>query len=521
MSCVQQRRAAHADTRRCAEVRRDASGIGMVELSGRRSAEQPGRRGRVLLVEDDRDFARLVVDTLAEPPLHLGVRIATDREQAARLLGEERFDLVLLDRGLPDGDGLDLLQDQPVHDLAVPVLVLTADATAASAVAALRAGAVDYLVKSAGALERLATLAPALLAPSRPAHDVRGAAALVGETPVMHGVRELVRRYARSRAPVLVEGETGVGKELVARALHVESERASGPFVAINCGALPEHLVESELFGHVRGAFTGAHRDHGGLVEHAERGTLFLDEIEDLPPSLQGKLLRLLQESEYRPVGATRARRADVRVVAASNADLHAMVRDRRFRRDLFYRLDVLRIVVPPLRQRLDDLPLLLAHLARGVVGRAERRFAAAFVPPSALQLQRLWAHPWPGNVRELGNLVERAGVVAASVGWPAGWATAVGQLERGEATPRSRAAAPLASAADARPRPGRDALLDLLERHRWRRAAAARELGISRVTLWRRMRRHGLTDASEASEASEPSMQGAEDGAEDGADEA
>ena len=467
----------------------------MVGLSGARSTG----RGRVLLVDDDRDFARLVADTLAEPPLDLGVCIATDVAGAARVLAEQRFDLVLLDRGLPDGDGLELLRALPARGLTAPVLVLTADATAASAVSALQAGAVDYVVKSSEAVARLATLAPMLLASHRHAPDQRGAAALVGETPAMHAVRELLRRYARSRASVLIEGETGVGKELVARALHVESERASAAFVPINCGALPEHLVESELFGHVRGAFTGAHRDHAGLVEHAERGTLFLDEIEDLPPSLQGKLLRLLQEGEYRPVGATRARRADVRVVAASNADLHAMVHERRFRRDLFYRLDVLRIVVPPLRERLDDLPVLLAHLARDVMARAERRFAMPFISPSPLQLQRLRMHGWPGNVRELANLVERAAVVAASVGWPGGWAAALQQLDRtsGAATPVLTGASTTADADGAEP-PGRAGLLDLLERHRWRRAAAARELGISRVTLWRRMRRAGLSDPAE-----------------------
>jgi transcriptional regulator with PAS, ATPase and Fis domain len=261
--------------------------------------------------------------------------------------------------------------------------------------------------------------------------------------------------------------------------------------VPINCGALPEHLVESELFGHVRGAFTGAHRDHPGLVEHAERGTLFLDEVEDLPLGLQGKLLRLLQESEYRPVGAMRARRADVRVVAASNAELHALVGERRFRRDLFYRLNVLRLVVPPLRERLGDLPALLVHLAATGVGGEAR--APGFLGPSPEQLAVMRAYAWPGNVRELGNVVERAAVVASSNGWSAGWDAALAQLEASPAHCASDVAAAVpAAGVDADPEERR-ALLRLLERHRWRRAAAAREIGVSRVTLWRRMRRAGL----------------------------
>ncbi|HEY8515772.1 MAG TPA: sigma-54 dependent transcriptional regulator [Candidatus Binatia bacterium] len=468
---------------------------------GGTSARAP--RASVLLVEDDVRFAQLVHATLRAASRAVEVLGAASLADASALLARRRFDLVLVDRGLPDGDGLGAVRDLAVRGAATPVVLLTADATASSAVEAMKAGAVDYLVKGPDVLERLSDLVQAMLATRPQKQDTRGVAALVGDSPAMESVRLQVRRYAQSRACVLVEGETGVGKELVARALHVESPRAGGPFVAVNCGALPEHLVESELFGHVRGAFTGAHRDHTGLVEHAERGTLFLDEVEDLPLALQGKLLRLLQESEYRPVGATRARRADVRIVAASNADLRAMVAERRFRSDLYYRLDVLRIVVPPLRERLDDLPALIAHLAAGT-SVAESRSAAPFVGPTAAQLALLRAHPWPGNVRELANLVERAAVIAQHGGWPAAWTTVLAQRggeprvaePRGVQAPTSAPAmgwcAPSAIESE------REALLRLLERHRWRREAAARELGISRVTLWRRMRRAGfLPDGS------------------------
>ena len=469
------------------------------EERGATGALPPAARGagevaRVLLVEDDDAFASLVTATLVGGSTPIAVRTARDGAEASALLLERSFDLILVDRGLPDGDGLAVLRAHTARGGATPFLLLTADASAASAVEAIKAGAVDYLVKGPDALARLDALATTLLAPRSPTSSGRGADALVGGSAAMESVRVLLRRYARSRAAVLVEGETGVGKELVARALHVESSRAAGPFVPINCGALPEHLVESELFGHVRGAFTGAHRDHAGLVEHAERGTLFLDEVEDLPVGLQGKLLRLLQECEYRPVGATRARRADVRVVAASNAELQALVDERRFRRDLDYRLNVLRLVVPPLRARLDDLPALVAHLAASSAGVSDTRLPG-FVGPGPEQLELLRDYFWPGNVRELANLVERAAVVAAASSWPAGWAAAVAQLGAGGAPSAVVAAlvpsAPLADSEERR------ALLRLLERHRWRREAAARELGVSRVTLWRRMRRVGLHAAA------------------------
>jgi len=454
----------------------------------------------VLLIEDDDVYARLVRDALEQRPDPPRVRVARDLGSALTALGHGSVDLVVLDRGLPDGDGLAVMRTLAARGIEPPFLLLTADASATSAVEAMRAGALDYVVKGPESLARIDALASLLLPGARRGKRT-AAGSLVGGGVAIEGVRTLLRRYARSRACVLVEGETGVGKELVARALHLESPRAQGPFVPINCGALPEHLVESELFGHVRGAFTGAHRDHPGLVEHAEHGTLFLDEVEDLPLALQGKLLRLLQEAEYRPVGSTRARRADVRIVAASNAELHALVEERRFRRDLFYRLNVLRIVVPPLRERLEDLPDLLRHLAGVVAGGADGRLPAGFSVPATEQLAALREHAWPGNVRELANLVERAAVVAAQCGWSAGWNAALVQLRMAPAPPSlpQGGAAPAArlvpDAAE------RDVLLRLLARHRWRREAAARELGVSRVTLWRRMRRAGLTE-SDAREA-------------------
>ncbi|MEY4950960.1 MAG: hypothetical protein RL698_3171 [Pseudomonadota bacterium] len=326
-----------------------------------------------------------------------------------------------------------------------------------------------------------------------PGRRARGGDALVGASESIQRLRADIRCFARSDACVLVEGETGTGKELVARALHEESARAAGPFVPVNCGALPEQLVESELFGHLRGAFTGAHRDHPGLVEAAARGTLFLDEIEDLPPPLQGKLLRLLQEGEYRPLGAVRARSADVRVVAASNAQLAGLVAERRFRSDLFYRLDVLHLEVPPLRARPEDVDPLVAHfLAR--TGRP-RAVATGDLEPPPECLAWMRGQSWPGNVRELANLVERAVVLVAEHGAARGWAVAIsgaGRVAAATAAPPPRPPARFEQAES----PEASALRRLLDRHRWRRDAAAREMGVSRVTLWRRMRRLGLVGA-------------------------
>jgi DNA-binding NtrC family response regulator len=489
-------------------------------VAERRTRGAGERTLSALVVEDDRAYARIVASALVDD-LGWEVEVAGGATEGFAQAAARSFSVAVIDRALPDGDGIALLRRLRAAGRSVPVVVLTADAAPETVVAAMRAGACDYVVKTGAAIALLLrSVASAAVVQARAPATSRGVQSLVGESAVMQRLRATIRQMAASTPCVLIEGETGVGKELVARALHEEGARREGHFVAVTCGGLPEQLVESELFGHVRGAFTGAHRDHPGLVAAAARGTLFLDEIEDLPLVLQGKLLRLLQEGEYRPLGALRTRAAEIRVVAASNEDLHHLVHARSFRSDLFYRLDVLRISVPPLRERPEDIETLIDQFLARIAERTARgedprqREAVRGLRERPLPegvLARLAHHPWPGNVRELGNLVERAVVFAAALGWEAGWhAATTGALAPGQARDEVRDgvrhdARPVGEAtADREQDAAADVLRRLLDRHRWRRSSAASELGISRVTLWRRMRKLGLCGAAPPGEEGE-----------------
>jgi two-component system response regulator AtoC len=357
------------------------------------------------------------------------------------------------------------------------------------AVAAIKAGAADYLVMRDG--ETAAEVARAVAAlmtvghrpPRAGSRATPGALeSLVGRSCAMHQVRERVRTAARTDAHVLIEGETGTGKEVVARAIHALGRRAAGPFVPVNCAAIPETLAESEFFGHARGAFTGAVEARPGALQLAERGTLFLDEVEDLPLLLQAKLLRVVQDREVRPLGGSIGRRVDLRLVAASNRDLARMVERGEFRRDLYYRLRVFVIGLPPLRERREDLPLLIEHF----VGRFNARHGTSFGPPSGSALHALVYHPWPGNVRELENALESLLVQASASGADLDALLRTGVASAGVTL-------------DERTR-----ILRTLEEHRWNRQRAAAALGISRVTLWRRMERHAIRDQAHDAPARE-----------------
>jgi DNA-binding NtrC family response regulator len=383
--------------------------------------------------------------------------------------------LVVGPRVVARHDVVALVRALRARDSTVPIVAVGDDDRAALAVALVKAGATDYAVAGSDDLaDAVRALAGAAPPPAAAAVAVPAVPGLVGRSRAIADVQGLVRVAARSEAHVLVEGETGTGKEVVARAVHALGRRAARPFVPVNCAAVPETLAESEFFGHARGAFTGAVQERPGALRLADGGTLFLDEVEDLPLALQAKLLRVVQDREVRPVGGSAARRIDVRLIAASNRDLWQMVECGRFRSDLFYRLRVLTIRLPPLRERREDVPLLVHHF----VARFNERHGTRFPPPGDHACRPLVEHPWPGNVRELENTLEALLTLADASG------TDPTELLR------RRPAAGAGLWADERTR-----ILRVLEANRWNRQRAAAALGISRVTLWRRMERHGIRD--------------------------
>jgi len=364
---------------------------------------------QLLVVDDDRAMREMLVALFKERGLF--VEDASTADAALARAAEQDFDVVLSDVRMPGLSGVELVGQLRRLRPSTPVVLMTAFGSIDSAVEAMRGGAFDYLTKPFEpdavilAVERaFAHRALALENEQlRRAVDRTGSLGeLIGKSPAMREIFALIKRIAHTRSSVLITGESGTGKEVVARAIHFHGDRSERPFVPINCTAIPEGLLESELFGHVRGAFTGAHASKRGLFEKADGGTLFLDEIGDMGLGLQGKLLRVLQDREIRPVGGTQSLRVDVRIIAATNRDLAAEIAAGRFREDLFYRLNVIPLHIPPLRERAEDIPALVeGFLRRHADGR--RRF---FSPEA---LERLLEHPWRGNARELENVVERA----------------------------------------------------------------------------------------------------------------
>src|SRR6516162_4567532 len=371
-------------------------------VAGRVAAGQPV----VLVVDDEPDLLELVSLTLGR--MSLRTRAASDLDSARRLLKSERFDLCLTDMRLPDGDGLDLVAWIQEHRASVPVAVITAHGNVESAVRALKLGAFDFVSKplDLSVLRKLVGSAIKLgTAVDEETTASLRAPRLLGGSAVMEQVREMICRVARSQAPVHICGESGTGKELVARMIHESGARRDRPFVAVNCGAIPTELMESELFGHKRGSFTGAVADKKGLVQSAEGGTLFLDEVADLPLHMQVKLLRVVQEKTLRPVGAAREETVDVRILSATHKNLADLVAQGLFREDLFYRINVIELRVPALRERHSDI----RDIAEAILERLARRSSGPAAQISDAAMRLVEAYPFPGNVRELENVLERA----------------------------------------------------------------------------------------------------------------
>ena len=446
-------------------------------------------RPRVLIVDDDTDIRGLLGEALTrwgyDPTL------AANGREAIDLISHQIFDAALVDIWMPEMDGLQVLEQIKRHDPALEVVMLTGNPMVETAVQALKSGAYDYLMKPLN-LDELQHLLRQVFEKrflSREVHSLRSQLAdqlaakdLVGASQAMAQVREVIARVADSDSPVLIEGESGTGKELVAAAIHRQSGRGKGPFVPVNCSAIPADLMESEFFGHVRGAFSGAVADALGLFRSAHGGTLFLDEVAELSPALQAKLLRVLQEKEIRPVGSTKTHAVNARVIAATNKNLEAAVSNGSFRQDLYYRLNVVHIVVPPLRERRGDIPALIAYFLR----RFNERFRREVKGISPDAMAALTSYDFPGNVRELENVLERAFALGVR-----------DEIKRANLPELSvRAEQPAAASSEPLPtldQAERDLIGRALDRFRNDKEQAARALGLTVRTLYRRIKKFGL----------------------------
>ena len=465
----------------------------MIETVDSRNGEVD--RPTVLIVDDEPDLLELVSLTLSR--MNLQARTAADVSSARRLLKSEKIDLCLTDMRLPDGDGLDLVAWIQQNRADLPVAVITAHGNVESAVRALKLGAFDFVSKplDLGVLRKLVGSAIKLgargAAAERTSVTFRGPR-LLGHSEIMEQLREMIARVARSQAPVHIYGESGTGKELVARLIHESGARNEGPFVAVNCGAIPTELMESELFGHKRGSFTGAVSDKKGLIQSAEGGTLFLDEVADLPLHMQVKLLRVVQEKTVRPIGESREETIDVRILSATHKNLGELIGQGLFREDLFYRINVIELRVPALRERTTDIP----EIAEAVLQRLGRR--ANMDPPqlAADAVELLQSYPFPGNVRELENVLERALTLCAD-----GMIVADHIKLRGAPRLAATETAPAANPedlgggalGDKLEDMERDAIVKALEKTRYNKTAAAKLLGMSFRALRYRVKKLGI----------------------------
>ncbi len=423
---------------------------------------------RVLVVDDEPDIRELLEITLLR--MGLETRCAEDFSSATRYLQEETFDLCLTDMKLPDGDGIALVEFIQQHCPNTPSAVITAHGSIDLAIKAMKSGAFDFVSKPVS-LDKLRNLVEQALTLPTSTQQLSSFAGskyqIIGDSKPVNDMRRSITKFARSQAPVFIQGQSGTGKELVARQIHLQGARGNSPFVAVNCGAIPAELMESEFFGHLKGSFTGATSDNEGLFKAAHGGTLFLDEIADLPLPMQVKLLRVIQEKAIRPVGAQLEESIDVRIISASHKDLDAMVKQGEFRQDLYYRVNVIGITVPTLAERSEDLPQLIAHIIN-----KQNTDNSPEIRLDKSALVALESYPFPGNVRELENILERASALCE------GNLIMVDDLQLPEID---------ALSSNSRVDLGKitqdiekEQILQALEKCRWNQSATARSLGIT-----------------------------------------
>jgi len=449
------------------------------------------KKARALLVDDEPDILDLLRITLRR--MDIDAATAASLSAARDLLGRERFDLCLTDMSLPDGNGIDLVSHISARHPDLPVAMITAHGSMDSAVAAMKAGAFDFVSKPVDLklLRRLVGSALQLRnGPEGAVSRSEGEASLVGDSTKMGEIRRLIAKLARSQAPVFITGESGTGKELAARLIHSQGPRREARFVAVNCGAIPHDLVESELFGYKRGSFTGAVGDKDGLFRTADGGTLFLDEVADLPLPAQVKLLRAIQEKSVRPIGGQEEIPVDVRIISASHRDLNAEVEQGRFRQDLFYRINVIELRMPALRERVQDIPQLADRLLARI---SSQRPGGAAIRLSEQAMGQLSRYSFPGNVRELENILERA--MALCDGTQIGaddlyLPESDGQAQDEHSGPASAAGRPLE---DYLGEIERQEIIKALNETRWNRTAAAKRLGMTLRSLRYRLSKLGI----------------------------
>ncbi|MES9850871.1 MAG: sigma-54 dependent transcriptional regulator [Candidatus Thiodiazotropha sp. L084R] len=442
-----------------------------------------------LIVDDEPDICELLEITL----LRMGIDAHSvfDMTTAKKLLSEQSFDLCLSDMRLPDGNGIDLVRHINQTYPQLPVAMITAHGNMELAIEALKAGAFDFVSKPVD-LEMLRRLVQQAIKLGKQTHrsttiqnlSVREHSPMLGNSPPMQHVRQLIDKLARSQAPVYVSGESGTGKELAARLIHQQGPRSDHPFVAVNCGAIPQELMESELFGHKKGSFTGATNDHQGLFLNADGGTLFLDEIADLPLHMQVKLLRAIQEKQIRAVGSQQETSVDTRIISATHKDLAQLVESGEFRQDLFYRINVIELPLPPLRERVEDIPLLAQHF----LTRMARESGSKKSKLSSSALKKLKGYNFPGNIRELENILERSVTLLEG-----------SNLEEDDLHLPTNQKSNRSEEVSKRPlgdkmeQVEREAIIEALEKTRWNRTAAAKKLGMTLRSLRYRLEKFGI----------------------------